>query len=274
MIDHRLYLPACWAEDEVRLRGAGVPEDVEFETKPKLARPMIHTALARVADDETCGRNPGLRSYLEQQRVGYVMERAATDRLDTPCGPLAVKELTVLVPKEGWQKRSAGAGSKAERFYDWALIDDHTNAAGVRWVLIRHNRTSGELAFFRFYAPQAASLARLVAVTGRRWRVEESFQQGKNLAGLDEHQVRMWRPWPRWSLLAMVAYAFLSLCRLRDLARHRPASGLMALSCNEIARLLHSLFRVEHGLSWSVFRRAHQGRAERCHYRRRALLES
>ena len=63
--------------------------------------------------------------------------------------------------------------------------------AGVRWALIRRNRNSGELAFFRCYAPRAVPLSRLVAVAGRRWRVEESFAQGKNLAGLDEHQVRM-----------------------------------------------------------------------------------
>ncbi|WP_017578163.1 hypothetical protein [Nocardiopsis kunsanensis] len=45
-----------------------------------------------------------------------------------------------------------------------------------------------------------------------------------------------------------------------------------------IGRLLHELFKVEHGvehvLGWSVFRRAHQARAQRCHYRRQAALES
>jgi len=38
LIDHRLYLPVSWTDDEARLRGAGVPEDVEFTTKPELAR--------------------------------------------------------------------------------------------------------------------------------------------------------------------------------------------------------------------------------------------
>jgi hypothetical protein len=33
-------------------------------------------------------------------------------------------------------------------------------------------------------------LAALVRVAGSRWRVEETFQSGKGLAGLDEHQVR------------------------------------------------------------------------------------
>jgi hypothetical protein len=32
--------------------------------------------------------------------------------------------------------------------------------------------------------------AELVRVAGTRWKVEESFQSGKELTGLDEHQVR------------------------------------------------------------------------------------
>ncbi|MFD3683900.1 IS701 family transposase [Nocardiopsis sp. NPDC058631] len=283
LIDHRLYLPSSWTEDEDRLAAAGVPGDVSFATKPELARQMIATALqhtpkAWVAGDEVYGRNPGLRHFLEKRGVGYVMEMAATDRLATPRGPVTVKELAVLVPDAAWQKRSAGTGSKGERFYDWALIDDRSDERGVWWVLMRRNRTTAELAFFHCYARQAVPLGRLVAVAGRRWRVEESFQQGKGLAGLDDHQVRTWTSWHRWGLLVMVAYAFVAVCRLRELRHHPPGPGLVALTCNEIVRLLHELFRAEHSrdyvLGWSVFRRAHQARARQLHYRRQAALES
>src|SRR5699024_3118117 len=224
------------------------------------------------------GRNPDLRAYLEQRKVGYVMEMAATDTLATARGPVAVKELAVLVPDAAWQKRSAGAGSKGERFYDWALIDDHADEAGVRWVLMRRNRTTAELAFFHCYAPEAVPLRRLVAVAGRRWRVEESFQQGQGLAGLDEHQVRTWTYWQRWRLLEMVADEFVAVGRRRGV-RHQPTGpGLVALTCNEIVRLLYELFKVEHDLEhvlgWSVFRRVHQARALCCHYRRQAVQES
>lgn len=34
---------------------------------------------------------------------------------------------------------------------------------------------------------------------------------GKELAGLDEHQVRTWTSWHRWSALAILAHAFLSM---------------------------------------------------------------
>ena len=283
LIDHRLYLPRAWTEDPARLQAAGVPDQVEFATKPELARQMIAAAVecvptAWVAGDEVYGRNPGLRTYLEQHRIGYVMAIAATDRLATPRGSVALKELAVLLPDEAWQKLSAGSGAKGERYYDWALIDDRADEAGARWVLLRRSRSTGELAFCRCYAPEPVPLARLVAVAGRRWRVEESFQQGKALAGLDEHQVRTWTSWHRWSLLAMVAYAFAVVCRLAELGQHPVPEWLVALTCNEIVRLLNALFAsvldMEQVLAWSVFRRSHQARARSCHYRRQAARES
>jgi SRSO17 transposase len=50
-----------------------------------------------------------------------------------------------------------------------------------------------------------------VPVAGWRWKVEESFQSGKELTGLDEHQVRRWTSWHRWVTLAMLAHAFLAV---------------------------------------------------------------
>ena len=48
-------------------------------------------------------------------------------------------------------------------------------------------------------------------VAGRRWTIEESFQAGKGLTGLDAHQVRRWTSWHRWTVLAMLARAFLAV---------------------------------------------------------------
>jgi SRSO17 transposase len=63
------------------------------------------------------------------------------------------------------------------------------------------------LAFYRAYAPTPVSLAALVRVAGIRWQIEESFQSSKELAALDEHQVRRWDSWHRWTILAMLAHA-------------------------------------------------------------------
>jgi SRSO17 transposase len=45
--------------------------------------------------------------------------------------------------------------------------------------------------------------------------MEERFQTGKGLVGLDQHQVRRWRSWYRWTTLAMLAHAFLVVTRIR-----------------------------------------------------------
>jgi hypothetical protein len=45
----------------------------------------------------------------------------------------------------------------------------------------------------------------LARVAGRRWTTDEHFQAAKTLAGLDEHPVRRWTSWYRWTTLAMLA---------------------------------------------------------------------
>ena len=44
-IDRELYLPKAWTDDPERCRAARVPEQVEFRTKPQLARVMLQRAL-------------------------------------------------------------------------------------------------------------------------------------------------------------------------------------------------------------------------------------
>ncbi len=112
----------------------------------------------------------------------------------------------------------------------------------------------------------------LVGVAGRRWSVEESFQTGKGLAGLDEHQHRRWLPWRRWTLFAMLAHALLAVTTAQQ-RRIPPPDGLIALTCNEIRRLLtvhviEPVRRIACPNAWSTWRRRHQHRARLSHYQR------
>src|SRR5919204_4202436 len=45
LIDRALYLPEGWSGDPARRRAASIPEPVEFQTKPQLARSMLERAL-------------------------------------------------------------------------------------------------------------------------------------------------------------------------------------------------------------------------------------
>ena len=286
MIDRELYLPRSWTSDPDRLDRAGVPEDIEFATKPALAAGMLLRALnagvaARwVAGDEVYGADPLLRAELEARRVGYVLAIGCDRRIPTAAGLLRADEITAGLPRRAWQRLSAGAGAKGHRFYDWALIThpDPTDRADPGdpqcwWLLVRRHRGTGELAFYRCYAPNVVPLRELVRVAGRRWTVEESFQAGKGLAGLDEHQVRRWTSWRRWTLLAMLAHALLAVIAAHEHTQQPAPAGLIALTCNEIRRLF-TIFVIEPGRTlacpetWSAWRRRHQHRARTSHYRR------
>jgi hypothetical protein len=52
-----------------------------------------------------------------------------------------------------------------------------------------------------------------VKVAGTRWCVGECFQAGKNEAGLDHYQVRLYKAWYRYITLAMLALAWLAVTR-------------------------------------------------------------
>jgi hypothetical protein len=108
----------------------------------------------------------------------------------------------------------------------------------------------------------------------QRWPIEENFQAGKGLTGLDEHQVRRWDSWYRWTTLAMLALAFLSITAAIEHTRPPPADQI-PLTRNEIAALFSTLIigtvqDTRHRLRWSTSRRRRQHRAKTCHYQRQA----
>jgi len=164
--------------------------------------------------------------------------------------------------------------------YDWALIEVSdpavTEGEGPHWLLIRRRISDGELAFYRAHAARPVPLAQLVMVTGSRWKIEDGSAGGKELAALDEHQVRTWTSWHRWTILALLAHAFLSVLASQDTSSQPGSDLLIPLTRHEIRRLLTGLSRQPAApaaqLHRSRWRRRHQATAQDCHYRRRALM--
>jgi SRSO17 transposase len=281
-IDRELYVPESWTDDRQRCAAAGLPEDLAFATKPELALDIVVRAVAAgarpgfVAADEVYGNAGDFRTGLEDLGIGYV---AAVSRSTTiGVGPARIRadELARTLSGDCWQVRSAGPGSKGRRLYQWAYLhlNDPAPHRGQRYLLIRRSIGSGELAYYRCWTPTPVKLADLVAVAGTRWRVEESFQAGKGLTALDEHQVRRYTSWARWTVLAMLAHAFLAV-----LAAEQPGlpgdSDMIPLTCQEIAHLLATMLfdrdhSHDHRWAWSRWRRRRQHHARTCHYQRQA----
>jgi SRSO17 transposase len=207
-IDRALYLPRSRASDSARCRAAGIPPGTAFATKPALARAMITRALdagapaAWMTADEVYGQDPQLRAELARRGLGYVLAMAKSHAVTTAAGPCPVARLVNKLPARAWQRVSAGPGAKGPRWFDWALVEAAdpavTEGDGPHWLLIRRRISDGEYAFYRAHAPGPVTLAQLVKVAGSRWRIEDCFAAGKELAALDEHQVRSWTSWHRY----------------------------------------------------------------------------
>ncbi|CAN5393866.1 IS701 family transposase [soil metagenome] len=282
LIDRALYMPRSWTDDLARRTEAGVPGEVEFATKPALADAMIRNALdagvpaSWVAGDEVYGADPDLRTMLHDRQIGYVLAVSCDRRVPTSAGVIRVDQMAAGLPKRAWQRLSAGAGAKGPRMYSWAWIDTtEAPETGSCSVLVRRNDTTGELAYYRCYSPTPVTLGEVVRVAGQRWTVEESFQTSKGLTGLDQHQVRTWTSWHRWSILVMLAHAFLAVqtATQRDTELANPT--LIRLSINEFRRLfvaliLTPLHHRDRILNWSLWRRRHQQRSHQHHQNRRS----
>jgi SRSO17 transposase len=76
---YRLYLPAAWADDRARRRAAGVPEELEFEEKWRLALGQIDQMLADdlppapVVADAGYGSNTEFREGLTRRGLAYAV---------------------------------------------------------------------------------------------------------------------------------------------------------------------------------------------------------
>ncbi|MEU5942304.1 IS701 family transposase, partial [Micromonospora sp. NPDC047548] len=194
LIGFRQWIPAEQIDDVKAAQAMGIPGDLLFRTKGQLAIDIctdVYTDGIRfdiVCGDEVYGACTQLREFFEQQQQAYVLRVASTFLLDLGAGVRLTCRQAVdqMVDDERrWEVRSAGTGSKGQRWYGWVQI----GVASPRHVLLvrRHLRT-GELAFHYCYQPdgQPRSMTRLIRAAGLRWPVEEDFEFGKDQFGLDQ----------------------------------------------------------------------------------------
>ena len=89
-IAYRLYLPEAWAKDTVRRRKAGVPDDVTFQTKPRIALEQIRLALqagvapATVLADAGYGIDTDFRDGVTALGLSYVVGIQSSTSLWAP----------------------------------------------------------------------------------------------------------------------------------------------------------------------------------------------
>jgi SRSO17 transposase len=85
----RLYLPEGWAGDRKRSEAAGVPEDIQFQTKPEIALGQIRKAKEDgvspgvVLADAACGVNHRFRAGVTELALHYAGHPVLDDGVGT-----------------------------------------------------------------------------------------------------------------------------------------------------------------------------------------------
>ena len=195
-----------------------------------------------------------LREFFEEHGQAYVLRVASNFMITLAPGTRmtcadAVNRL--LKDQRRWEVRSAGKGSRGERWYAWAWI---AAASPRHHLLVRRHLKTGELAFHYCYVPEGQLLTktRLVRAAGLRWPVEEDFRLGKDCLGLDQCQARLYTAIQRHIVLVMAALAICAVtaARLKDRTDAQaplpvapgqappPDPGMIPLTVPEIKRLL------------------------------------
>jgi SRSO17 transposase len=295
LIGARQWIPRVQIDDPALSLAMGLPPGLQFRTKGQLAIDIAAEALADgtgfdfFCGDEVYGNCTELRAFFEARGQAYVLRVPRNFRLTLPGGRRLTCAQAAGQAAGTAEVRSAGAGSKGQRWYAWSWL---ATASPRHHLLVRRHLKTGELAFHYCFVPegQPVTLTRLIRAAGLRWPVEESFRAGKDCFGLDESQVRRYTAIARHTVLVMAALAICAVTAAQlknrtDTQAPPPVSpgqpppartGMIPLTIAEIARLLAAqLTRASppgHAAYWLTWRRRHQALARWYHQRTRLTM--
>jgi SRSO17 transposase len=251
----RLYLPLEWTADAARCAAAGIPETVEFLTKPEMALEQIRAACAAglprgvVLMDAGYGTNTWLREEIGALGLSYVAgippqtsvwpsgtaplpplpwsgrgRRPKLMRRDSEHQPVSVKALALDLPPASWHTiswREGSAGALTSRFARVRVRAAHrdewrTEPREEEWLLIEWPEGDAEpVKYWLATVPPDMPFDRLVDLAKLRWRIERDYQELKQELGLGHYEGRGWRGFHHHATLCIAAYAFLIAERAR-----------------------------------------------------------
>jgi SRSO17 transposase len=225
-VNVRLYIPQEWFDDPQRLRDSGVPEDIEFQTKPEIALALIDQANrmgipheAVVADSSYGGDNKYL-SGLESRQEHYVNgvpcdflvvaegdPRSIIQRADVAIANIALQKWRTIRWREGTK------GWLSKRFIAiraYRVVGEERKNLG--W-LIGERPGYGQKGDRKYYFsdfPVNTPLEKLVEYAHRRWIIDRYYEDAKNELGWGDYQGRSWIGFHRHSIIVMLTYSFMT----------------------------------------------------------------
>ncbi len=177
LIGARQWVPREQIEDPVKSLVMGLPLDLAFRTKGQLAIDLSTDVAADgirpdfYCGDEVYGSCTWLCEHFEATGQAYVLRVPSNFMLTLAAGTkmtCAQAVQALLKHSRRWEVRSAGSGSKGQRWYAWAWL---ATASARHHLLVRRHLKTGELAFHYCYVPEGQLLtkARLIRAAGLRW---------------------------------------------------------------------------------------------------------
>jgi SRSO17 transposase len=251
----RLYLPEEWANDAERREKAGVPEEVQFQTKPEIALGQLQQAKKDgvppgvVLGDEVYGSVREFRKGVAELELNYSLAVRSTTtvwalekqplpprpwqgrgargtrmRRDEAHQPITAKQLASELPKTAWREVNWREGSKKMLRSRFAALrvrpaygDDRKGSLQAeQWMLIEWPEGAEEPSgYWLARLPKKYTLKQLVTISKQRWMIERDYQELKGELGLAHYEGRNWRGFHHHATLCIAAYGFLIAERSR-----------------------------------------------------------
>lgn len=235
--DERLYLPLDWAQDSKRRKKCGVPKEIRFCTRHKLALEMLdekgkYLPHKWITGDAEMGRNSMFRKELRNRSEQYI--------LGIPSNT-SIRELEPESDEKGHQKNhkkrpfvQAQKWEKEQQEDAWSKIKVCDGEKGpleieilktkVRakeerlWigeeevlVVTRIKEKEGwKKNYFLSNASFPTALEEFGKAINAGHHIEDCFRRAKSEAGLADYEVRTWQGWHHHQALSLVAVLFLT----------------------------------------------------------------
>lgn len=250
----RLYLPEAWASDPERRAKVGVPEEIVFRPKWRIALDEVRRLKKEGVEFGTVLGDAGYGVCAEFRRgltaegllwaVGIISEQKlypvnARSRMPRPAptgrrrlravpthARRAAKDIVAQRGEKAWRRISWRDGTKGPleaefiavrvRTADGPETRDGVHLPGHEAWLVAERRHTGEVKYYLTNHPLNTSLKTLAGAIKARWSCEQAHQQLKEELGLDHFEGRTWRGLHRHALMTLICFAFLQKERLRE----------------------------------------------------------
>jgi SRSO17 transposase len=236
----RLYLPEKWTRDRSRCREAGIPDEVEFATKPQIAVDLIKEALADgvvrapVLGDNAYGSNGEFRDQIRAMGLEFFLQIDPSQR-NGWAHPVPVEkkrtrwQTAADVPATSLFKLWAGQKAVKWQACTWKAADGqrrHTRLAWMKvylpgaldrgsqsleevWLVVDWPEGAAEAYhYYLAHLHRKPTVARILRLSRSRWNIEQYFQRAKDDLGLDHYEGRSWRGFHHHLVMAVLAYLF------------------------------------------------------------------